>query len=129
MGQFLGVCTLTPLDSDEGRNWREDTDFGYRTNNGDTIETFAGNTTDLASIPRPLWVFWPPEGLYTEPAVIHDGGYREQKLTRLRCDQILLEAMQDKGVDWFTCHVIYAGVRIGGWVAWGKYAGQNKGTT
>lgn len=126
MGKLTGEVSLTPLGSGGGRNWREDTPFKYIANNGDETDVEAGFTTDLASVPRPLWTFWPPEGLYTIPAVIHDKNYTLQKFTRARCDAILLESMKDFGVPWYDRWPIYAGVRIGGWVAWNEHAAKNK---
>ena len=125
MGQFIGTAELTPLESNDGRNWRVDAPLSYVSSGGERIDVPVGFITDLASVPRPLWVFWPPEGLYSEPAVIHDAMYTQQKLTRVRADAILLEAMKDWGVPWYDRWPIYAGVRAGGWVAWAEHAKQN----
>lgn len=121
MGQFSGEVELTPLDIGDGRMWRVDVPFSYTASNGDIVFVPEKSITDLASIPRPLWIFYPPEGLYTDAAVVHDQAYTEQKFSRLRCDQILLEAMKDLHVTWGTRHIIYWGVRIGGWISWSKY--------
>jgi len=42
-------------------------------------------------------------------------------ITRKEADAIFLEAMQVAGVNWFSRHVIYSGVRAGGMVAWNKH--------
>ena len=116
---------LTPLKLDDGLEWRVDRPVSYHADNGDVVHVETGFVTDLASIPRALWIFWPPEGLYTEPAVVHDQMYRQQAFTRLRCDQIFMEAMTDWGVGRFTRWIIFAGVRAGGWAAWNQHKKEN----
>jgi hypothetical protein len=125
MGSWIGSIELTPIDSGTGRNWRVDEVFSYVAQDKSMVTVPIGFVTDLASIPRFLWSLWPPEGLYTDAAVVHDCCYAQQFFTRLRCDQILLEAMEDLGVSWWTRHVIYIGVRIGGWMAWKKHEEEN----
>ena len=48
----------------------------YRTHAGDIITLPAGMTTDLASIPRLLWSFLPPDGPWVQIAVFHDLLYK-----------------------------------------------------
>lgn len=75
-------------------------------------------TTDFASIPKPFWGILPPDGPYGRAAVVHDYLYSTQgmggELTRLQCDEILLEAMKALGVGWLTRGIIYRAVRIFG---------------
>lgn len=88
-----------------------------------------GFKTDMASIPKLLWNVLPPIGKYDAAAVIHDYLYQRPKwttlnakyLTRAQSDGVLREAMQILGVGAFTRWVIYAGVRLGGWVPWNNY--------
>ena len=91
----------------------------------------AGFSTDLASIPQFLQNLIPKEGRYNRPAVVHDYLYGSQvfkgrMITRKQADQVLLEAMRAAGVDWDRAQVIYLGVRIGGWIWWGKRAKELK---
>lgn len=127
MGVFVGDVELTPLTDDAGRLWKVLRPFSYVSGYPDhaQVDVPAGETTDLASTPRWLWVFLPPEGDWTDASVVHDTAYTQQKLPRLRCDQILREAMIDRGTDKFTAAIIYAGVRIGGWAAWQAHARAN----
>lgn len=127
MGQFLGNVELTPLTDDEGRLWKVVAPFSYVSADPDhaRVDVPAGETTDLASTPRFLWVFLPPEGEWTDASVVHDTVYTQQKLPRLRCDQILREAMIDRGTGKITAAIIYAGVRVGGWVAWNAHTRAN----
>lgn len=93
-----------------------------------------GFITDFASIPRGLWNLLPPTGIYGKAAVIHDFLYQERTVNWLKdgyilgrnvdrgeADRILRDAMEVLGVGRFTRWAVYAGVRAGGWAAWGKH--------
>ena len=80
--------------------------------------------TDGASVPRLLWVFFPPfGGNYDQAAVLHDYLYRTQFLCleRVVADAILLEAMIVLKTGAFARWAIFIGVRAGGWVTYRKY--------
>jgi hypothetical protein len=103
---------------------------------GDTnvITVPAGFVTDLASIPRWAWILMPPDGPWVKAAIIHDylyatGGTGQWKshptsiapprsYTRREADQILREAMENRGVGAFKRTIIYLAVRIGGAGGW-----------
>jgi hypothetical protein len=95
----------------------------------------AGFVTDLASIPRAVWSFYPPDGPWVKAAVVHDflyytqgdgewygrkGVSRRRPYSRAESDGILWEAMADRGVGWWARFVIWAAVRIGGWIGWAR---------
>ena len=61
--------------NEDGKTWTLRQELIYETDIGYKITVPAGFVTDLASIPRPLWVLWPPFGKYTRAAVIHDWLY------------------------------------------------------
>lgn len=79
-----------------------------------------GFSTDLASIPRTLWVFYAPFGKYSRAAVVHDYLYRTQTKTRKESDKIFYKAMKDDGVATGIRHQVYLMVRLFGWFAWNK---------
>lgn len=85
----------------------------------------AGFQTDLASIPRALWNVLPPVGAYDRAAVVHDFLYRHGGVTRVQADGAFLEAMQVCGVGSFRRHLIWLGVRAGGWKPWNAYRAQD----
>lgn len=85
--------------------------------------------TDLASIPQLLWNILPPIGSYDAAAVVHDYLYLHNGVTRAQADAVLNEAMTELEVDSWKRRLIYAGVRIGGWVPWGKYRAQPQSAT
>lgn len=94
-----------------------------------------GFITDLASIPRALWITLPPIGRYDAAAVVHDylyrfpnsvAGHGAAPADRGEADAILLEAMRASGVGWWTRSTVYSGVRVGGWAPWGHYRDLEK---
>jgi hypothetical protein len=110
-----------------------------------TIRVPAKFVTDLASIPQILWNILPPIGAYDAAAVVHDylytfGGFQRglatppgfeplryvEYLDRGQADRVLLEAMEVLEVSRWKRRAIYAGVRGGGWKAWGDHRAENR---
>lgn len=120
MGQFYGAIDLQVIHGD-ATHWKVPFPFQYRTNAGDVIQVEAGLITDLASTPRIVWNIFPPFGLYTGAAIVHDELYTRQQFDRFKCDGILWEAMVAEGVSWISREIIYSQVRMWGWYAWGQH--------
>lgn len=95
----------------------------------------AGFVTDLASVPRVVWSFYPPDGPWAKAAVIHDFLYatkgtgawherlgitRTKPYTRAEADDILLEGMVDRNIGRWERFVIWIAVRAGGAGGWGR---------
>ena len=135
MGRFIGWIDLEVIPGD-ARDWLVKFPFEYTTNAGDIIWVCAGLKTDLASTPRIVWNIYPPFGLYTGAAVIHDQLYTEighisyldsnnhiiaKILTKEECDDIFLEAMEAEGVSWISRHIIFWAVRAFGIFAWNEH--------
>lgn len=83
----------------------------------DRIEVHAGFVTDLASVPQLLRGLLDVNGRSRRAAVLHDFLYTEQKLPRAECDAIFRKALLAEG-EGISRWVYWAGVRVGGWVAW-----------
>lgn len=105
--------------------WRMVEDFDYITDTGVFIRVPHGFVHDLASIPRPLNLFFRKHGRHTQAAILHDWCYHTQgqvtekvKLTRLLSDELFLEAMKETGVGYFKRYSMYYAVRLGGYFAW-----------
>ena len=120
MGKFIGVIDLQVIPGDP-LNWLVAQDFQYVTDAGITISISKGLKTDLASTPRIVWNIYPPFGLYTGAAVVHDDLYTKGLFDRATCDGILLEAMRTEGVSWISRYIIYDAVRMFGWAAWNQH--------
>ena len=70
-------------------------------------------------------------GKYDAGAVCHDLLYREgafngRALDRVDADNVLREAMEVCGVGRVQRWLIYAGLRVGGWVVWKRYRGASR---
>lgn len=117
------VGTVSFHQKGDGRLFVIDRDFLFISKSGLRITVNQGFETDLATIPRPIWVLLPPFGIYTDACVVHDwlcsrkgvvgfNGDEPVRITRRECDDILLEAMQDCGVPrWQRC-LVYRSVRL-----------------
>lgn len=82
-----------------------------------------GFITDLASIPRIVRSLIPQIGRHRGAAVVHDWLYHkahDHTYTRLQCDRIFLEAMKASGVRFVQRQIMFAAVRLGGWVFFRK---------
>src|SRR6266404_482109 len=73
--------------------WEVYEEFDYYVGNpmnNDLIVIPKGFHTDLASVPRLFWTFFPPDGKYTYGALPHDYIYWTQTRTREATDKIFL---------------------------------------
>lgn len=92
------------------------------------IEVPFGFDTDYASIPRPLWTIYPPDGEYTEAAVGHDFLYwehatstdRSRLVEREEADLVFLEMLTCLGIPLARRRIMYRAVQMGGAGAWAK---------
>lgn len=144
MNRFTGKLALVLLNDKthsvlrDGRVlWALERELSYRTDIGGegTITIPAGFVTDLASIPRLVTNLFPPDGPWTEAAVVHDALYytrgganpwygrkiisRPTPYARAEADDILREAMADLDVPVIKRNIIWSAVRVGGARAYG----------
>lgn len=88
----------------------------------DRVVVPAGFVTDFASVPRAFFSIWPPNGLYTYPAIIHDYLYWSQCRSREEADDIFWLGMGDFKISGSVRWSIYGPVRSFGWFAWNNNA-------
>jgi hypothetical protein len=108
-GRFKGEVVAKFLH--DGRNMQLEKPFGYVDPRGRTWDVPAGTVTDGASIPRVLWVSYPPfTGQYRAAAVIHD--YYCQTKTRSWRDthEVFYNAMRTAAVADRTAKAMYGAV-------------------
>lgn len=110
--------------------WKLEASLLYETNTGFLIEVKEGFITDLASIPRPLTIFFNVNGNHRKAATLHDWLYankgkitnektgKKTTLSRLNADKLFLEAMSKTGVGFLRRWAMYLGVRVGGVFYW-----------
>ena len=119
MSSFTEPLTVTK----HGRWWVTAKQFTYyvgEDKNSVTITVPRGFHTDFASVPRVFWIILPPDGKYTQAAVLHDYLYSEQICERKTADRIFINAMKVLGVPLWKRRVMYRAVRMFGWIPWSK---------
>lgn len=86
-----------------------------------TIETIVvpkGFITDLASIPRPLWIWFPPHDEYAKAAIIHDYMYDNGIGSKAEADYVFYEALGVLGIPNWKRKIMYRMVK---WFGKGNY--------
>jgi hypothetical protein len=94
-----------------------------------TIVVPAGFVTDYASIPRLLQAILPPRGKGNRSNIVHDYLYQTapidprtgRRVTQRAADGVKLAGDRLLGEPWLRRWAMYVGLRLGGWVAWGRY--------
>src|SRR3990167_2683501 len=137
MSSFTDPLTVIKLSNNTWEVAREFKYFVNEENSIDVITIRQGFCTDFASVPRLFWWLFPPDGKYTQAAVVHDFLYSIKGQTRSsfteppvilngknrarrECDDIFLEAMGVLNVSVLTRHTMYRAVRMFGWIPWKK---------
>lgn len=142
MSPFTGKLELvslfdgpTPLQRNGHSYYAIRNDLTFTLTSGQVVKAFAGQRTDLASIPALLWWALPPDGPWALAAVFHDMGYRTMgsytwgthfgrsrvlPYARAEVDDILLQAMVALGVPSWKRWLIYRAVRLFGQTGWGS---------
>ena len=113
----------------KGGLWEVAVGFKYfigAENSDEWVFVPTGFQTDFASVPRLFWSILPPDGTYSQSAVLHDFLYNQQIYTRKKSDQIFLESMGVLEVSWWKRKIIYRAVRTFGWLAWKKKNAETK---
>lgn len=114
MSSFTKPLTVTKRDDG---TWKVAESFRYyvgREGSKDYVDVPEGFVTDFASVPRPLWSIFPPDGKYSQAAVLHDYCYCHHTYNRKKCDQVFLEAMEVLKVSWWKRRLMYRAVRMFG---------------
>lgn len=92
----------------------------------------AGMTSDLASVPRVLWLWRAPWEFSLAAPLVHDALYRGHgmlpvggvqpfhRYTRAEADALFYTIMRREGVPRVAAGLAWAAVRVFGWFAWRK---------
>ena len=105
-----------------GRKWEVMREFEYYVDwegKKDLIKVPKGFITDFASVPRLFWIILPPDGKYTQAAVLHDYLYSTPRL-RKESDRIFKNAMKVLGVPMWKYGIMFSAVRMFGWIPFKK---------
>ena len=118
--KFIGKLITKDLDDDM---WEIMVSYAFVDSKGVRHYVLKEFKSNGASIPRLLWsiVGTPRATDMAQSAVLHDFKYRYGGVSRKRADQLLREGMKVLGAPWWKRQIVYAGIRIGGFVIWEKY--------
>ncbi len=108
-GRFSGDPAVKMLP--DGRNMQLIDAFSYTDPKGQKWNVPAGTKTDGASIPRFLWVSYPPfTGKYRLAAVVHDYYCQKQSRGWKDTHKVFYDAMRTSGVPEKTAKIMYGAV-------------------
>ena len=102
-------------------SWKLLEDFSLATDKYE-VTVKKGFDFDGASIPKVLWsvIGSPMEGNYVPGAVIHDGLYASQKVSKMVADNIFLDLMKQSNVGYVKRTSMYLAVKVFGGKDWKK---------
>lgn len=116
MDRFTAPLTVTKV---ADMIWMTENPFEFLTDN-DCIIVRECFHTDFASIPRIFWSILPPDGQYTQAAVMHDYLYQNALRDRAYCDLLFLRGMVVLGIPKWKRQIMYLFVRLFGSSAYGR---------
>ena len=114
--------SLTPI-SDKTDEWLVDCNWVSQLVDGKAVVIRRGVRTDGASIPRAAWrVVDHPWAKWLLPhALPHDGLYAAELFPRDECDKWFADSMALSGGHPIKRRLIYAAVRVCGWLVWRRH--------
>lgn len=128
---FLSDIRVARIAGSSGE-WELIHDLVYQ-GNKDRFTVPKGFRTDFASVPRVLQLFIPKNGSHDAAAIVHDYLYRHQpfvqspaplrsmqRISRRDADRIFRRIMRELGTNCVRYNLMYAAVRVGGWIPWNK---------
>lgn len=118
MSSFTKPLVVEKLSNGKWKTARGFTYYVGDEGSDDKIKVPKGFETDFASVPRIFWVILPPDGKYSQAAVLHDFLYSKRLRPQKECDNIFLEAMEVLGVSWWKRKIMYRALRMFGFVAY-----------
>lgn len=109
--RFTAPLTVTKINE---RLWQVERTFTYYIGKEELESVIVpfGFLTDFASVPRGLWNLCPPDGEYTQAAVLHDFCCVTNPFPQAKIDWIFLESMGVLGVPKWKRWLMYFCVRV-----------------
>lgn len=124
---YIGFINSPCLKPYHGFDFELGTDFFIKVNN-QIYKVPKGFITDLASVPRAMWAFYPPNDTHTiRAAVFHDFLYSGAiQISREDADSILYDCLVIQGVSRFTALKYWIAVRVFGKSHFIKYKSKEE---
>lgn len=128
---MIAQPSIFPIFDERGETWQLAREYRI-TSLGYLIRVPAGYISDGASVPRALWWYAPPVGLYSAAAIVHDWLYANKGvrpmlappvLSRATCDAIFRDLMVRGGVRTRKAKMMWLAVRAFGWKPWNRSEG------
>ena len=119
MARFDGKLTVTKIDA---HLWIVEIPFKYfiGPDEKEVVTVIDGTLTDFASVPGIFWTLLPPDGEYTQAAVLHDFIYKGHVFDRKKCDDVFYEAMGVLNVPGWKRWIMWFCLRLFGFAAYKK---------
>lgn len=116
MGRFSDPLDLRWVGVAKGTVvWELIQPLSYVTDAGETIVVPAGFQTDLASVPRVLWIWLPPDWKYTKAAILHDYLIVSKVRSWDEANKLFHEGMRTLNVNKNTNWIMYKTVCFWRW--------------
>jgi len=128
---FLSDIRVARIAGSTGE-WELIDDLVYQ-GNRDRFTVPKGFRTDFASVPRIFQALIPKNGSHDAAAIVHDYLYRYkplvpspaplrsmQRISRRDADRLFRRIMRELGTNCIRYNLMYAAVRIMGWVEWNR---------
>jgi hypothetical protein len=127
MSAFLTELQVKPATGKDDGQWQLLADLVYQSDvAGMTFTVPAGFITNFASVPRIPIVYELAGDTASDAATVHDYLYSTHIVPRSVADAVLREASDVTAVPDWRRQLMWAGVRIFGWLYWGTAATSTK---
>ena len=127
MSAFLTELQVKPATGKDDGQWELLADLIYQSDvAGMTFTVPKGFVTNFASVPRIPIIYELAGDTSSEAATVHDFLYSTHPVSRAMADAVLREASNVTAVPGWRRQIMWAGVRVFGWLYWGSAATSTK---
>jgi hypothetical protein len=123
MSKFLTALQVQPATGKDDGQWQLISELVYRSDvAGMTFTVPKGFVTNFASVPRIPIIYELAGDTASDAATVHDFLYSTHLVSRSMADAVLREASDVTAVPDWRRQLMWAGVRVFGWLYWGTAA-------
>jgi hypothetical protein len=130
VSEFLTALQVQPATGKDDGQWQLISDLIYQSDVAEmTFTVPKGFVTNFASVPRIPIVYELAGDTASNAATVHDFLYSTHPVSRAMADAVLREASDVTAVPDWRRQLMWAGVRMFGWLYWGTAATSAKPAT